>query len=74
MSNYDQAWKEYKWRRNQFWIVFFCIFPVTGTVAYIGNKFHYIRIDLAMIAVAGAGLGAQRPVTRLAGRRNGGGE
>ena len=51
MSNYDQAWKEYKWRRNQVWIVFLCIFPVIGTVAYIANKSHYIRIDLAMIAV-----------------------
>jgi len=50
MSDYQQAWKEYKWRRNQVWIVFFCILPVAGTVGYITNKFHYTRSDLAMIA------------------------
>ena len=50
MSNYDQAWKEYKWRRNQVWIAFFCMLPVVGTVGYLANKFQYTRIDLAEIA------------------------
>jgi hypothetical protein len=50
MSDYQQAWKEYKWRRNQVWIVVSCFLPVVGAVGYLMNKFHYTRTDLAMVA------------------------
>jgi hypothetical protein len=50
MSNYEQAWKAYKWRRNQFWIVALGSLPVIGVVGYITNKLHYSRIDLSEIA------------------------